>query len=121
MDKINTVVASVVLLLGLLLAGCMQEGSPPPDLIDEDTYIDLLVEMQLVKSYQERIIPDSSSTDGLIPKIMEHYGVTEDQFRRSHLYYQDQISEQQKRISEAIDRLHSDKYTRESSPEESIK
>ena len=121
MSCIKTIAISIALFSGALLTGCMHEESPPPDLIGEDTYIDLLVEMQLVKSYQERVLPDSSVTDSLIPKIMDRYGVTEDQFGRSHRCYQDQITEQQERINEAIDRLHSDKYNRESSPEESRK
>lgn len=111
-------VVSFLFLMGvILMTGCMEEDSPPPDLIQEDTYIDLLVEMQLVKSYQERVFPDSNITDSLLPKIMDEYGITVDQFKRSHHYYQDQVSQQQERINEAIDRLHSDKYTREPSSE----
>lgn len=106
----------VLLFVCMLLAGCMEEEPPPPDLIEEDTYIDLLVEMQLVKSYQEKVLPDSNLADSLMPKIMTKYEVTEDQFKRSHTYYQQQISEQQQRISEAIDRLRKDQYMHEPSP-----
>ena len=96
------------LLAWLILPGCEEEQPPPPDLIKEDTYIDLLVEMQMVKSLQETLLPNSNVSDTLIPKVMNKYGVTVDQFRRSHSYYEQQITEQRERIDEAIERMRVD-------------
>lgn len=101
-------------ILCLLLSGCLMGKDSPPDLIKEDTYINLMVEMQLVKILQESVPPDSNVTDSLIPKVFEKYNVTKEQFKRSHNYYQQQISAQQRRIDEAIERLRKDMYTDES-------
>lgn len=96
----------LLLLAGALIVSCSEHK--PKDLIKEDTYINLLVEMQLVNSYQDVAPPDSVKADSLMNSIFKEYGVTKDQFKRSHKYYQAQVKKQKKRIDEAVERLKMD-------------
>lgn len=95
------------LLLFVFTLGC-EQNSPPPELIEEDTYIDLLVELQLLKSYRETVAADSGVVDSLQQQIYSKYDITKEQFRISHDYYQEQYIEQKKRVDKAIERLRMD-------------
>lgn len=103
--RIMTVAIPGVLLSLFLFAGCSSDKKPPGDLIEEDTYIDLLADMQLAKSYLETLPRDSVSRDSLHREIFDFHEVSKEQFDRSHAYYQRQVGEQHERIMEAIDRL----------------
>lgn len=96
-----------MLLCSALLLGC--NSDKPDNLLTEDTYINLMVELQLLRSYQQQGQPDSSAVDSLRNSIFEQYGATETQFRTSHEYYQQDINQQSERISEAIERLRRDR------------
>lgn len=102
-----------LVLLCLLATGCQGE-KPPQHIIKEDVYIDLLVELQLLKTYQESLPADSVNTDSLKKKIFDAYNVTEEQFTQSHRYYQENYKEQKERIDEAIERLRMDQVKRDS-------
>lgn len=96
-----------------LLPACSSEKKPPENLIKEDIYIDLLIELQLLSSYQKIIPADSVDIDSLTTVVFEKYSVSEKQFRNSHEYYQLQIKEQKQRIIKAIDRLKMEQVTEE--------
>ncbi|MFH5833250.1 DUF4296 domain-containing protein [Halalkalibaculum sp. DA3122] len=99
------------LLLSLLAAGvgCSEEltNPPPENLIGEDTYIDLIIELQLLESYRTSMPRDSLrvSIDSLRQVIFDKYDVTEQQFVSSHQYFHRQVKPQVDRISRAIDSL----------------
>lgn len=95
------------LLLSIITLGC-EQNSPPPELIEEDAYIDLLVELQLLKSFKTSVPADSGVVDSLQRQIYSKYNVTQQQFRISHDYYQEQYIEQKKRVDVAIERLRMD-------------
>lgn len=106
-------VSTSLLLIGFLIWGCNQ-NEPPSNLIEEDTYVDLLVELQLVKSFRESMAEDSGAVDSLQKRIYEKYNITEEQFRLSHNFYQEQYKEQKKRVDEAIERLRMDQVESDS-------
>lgn len=89
----------------LLSAGCDQPDITKPEpLIPEDTYIDLLAEMQLIRVWHSTN-PDSINADSLTGLVYNRYSITEEQFLQSHRYYEQFIKEQQDRVSKAINRL----------------
>lgn len=102
-----------ILLSGILLGGCSYEETPP-DLIEEDTYIDLLVELQLLKSYRQSAPVDSSEVDSLKQIIYQKYQVSEKQFQLSHRYYQEDPDKQEERVDAAIERLRMDQVQSDS-------
>lgn len=86
--------------------GCTGQNDPekPNDLIPEDQYIDLLIEMQHIQSYRNAE-PDSVSADSLKAMVFENYSVTDSQFLASHKYYQLQPDLHLKQIDSVLNRL----------------
>ncbi len=102
------------IVLLLLLSGC-GDSDRPGNLIEEDTYINLLVELQLVKSHIQSSKIKPGVADSLERVIYDKYDITRDQFLQSHHYYQKQSTEQKKRLDEAIERLKMDKVRKQNS------
>lgn len=106
---------TVFLLLALALfsaigtAGCTNDSPQKPDnLIEEDTYIDLLAELEMMRSYHETLPQDSVSMDSLRTVVYNHYEISEQQFVESHEFYREDMEKQAERIDEAIERLRKD-------------
>ena len=102
-----------LLLVLIFLGGCQSEERPP-GLIEENVYIDLLVELQLLKSYRRTIPADSSKIDSLKNSIYARYQVTEEQFRMSHNFYQEDPEAQKRRVDMAIEQLRMDQVESDS-------
>jgi hypothetical protein len=98
-----------LLAAGFLLAGCHKYNKRPKHLIPDSTYINLLIELQLLKSYQQEQQPDSVTIDSLRKAIFKKYGTNKNQFRKSHTYYRRNVKQQNKRIKKAIKRLQQDR------------
>lgn len=94
-----------LLVITLVLGNCAEESSRPENLIQEDKYIDLLVELQLLEAYRTSFHPDSVNIDSLTAIVFEEYGVSREQFTSSHRYYHRQPTLQKKRVSQAMDTL----------------
>lgn len=90
----------------IILSSCIgpEEVPEPKNLISEENYIDLLVEMQHIITYSNAE-PDSVNTDSLKGLIYEKFGITEEQYLTTHQYYQTQVNRQLQRVNEAIRRL----------------
>lgn len=100
----------VLLLLGILLLSsfflnCEEEPFPKPDdLIPEDTYIRLMVDVQLFDALV--YTSDSlSNADSLRHALFEQYHTNEDVFLRSHYYYQSNIGKHNARLDSALNAL----------------
>lgn len=99
---------AILLCIWLAAFGC--SNNKPSDLISEDKYIDLMVELQLLQSYQKHQQPDSTTVDSLREVIFQRYGITESRFEQSHQYYQDHnIRNQRDRIGKAVEALRKDR------------
>ena len=85
-----------------LFVACTAEDKPP-NLIEDDVYIDLLVEMQIIKSHS--YIEPGLKVDSLRMEVLDYYGVTKAEFLQSHAFYQSEGEVQVERIEEAIERL----------------
>ena len=92
----------IILFLALTLASCKEEVKPDY-LIDEDVYIDLLIELQIVKSYS--YLDPSLPTDSARMDILNAYGISKDDFLKSHEYFQQGGAEQIFRLDKAIERI----------------
>lgn len=98
-----------VLAVMMLTTACLKNNTQPKpkDLIAEDTYIDLMVEMQHITTYRNAE-PDSVNADSLKNLVYEKYNVTDEQYLRSHRYYQSHIQDQIVRIDTVLLRLESE-------------
>ena len=93
---------------------CKTQVQPPENLIDEDTYINLMIEFQLLESYRDSMPPDSVATDSLKEVVLEKYSVTEAQFLTSREYYRQDYEQHVKRIEKAIEELRIDQVQEDS-------
>jgi len=98
----------IITLLLFLLIGCMGNPQKPDHLIPEKKYIDLLVELQLVRSFADNATTDSTTVDSLTKAVYKKYGVTAQQFHNSHEYYQQFPEKQKERVDKAIEELKMD-------------
>ena len=106
-----------LLFVGVLCA-CETEVQPPENLIAEDTYINLMVEFQLLESYRNSMPPDSVNTDSLKEVIFDEYDITESQFLESKEYYQQDYEQHVKRVENAIEQLRIDQVQEDSTASE---
>ena len=97
------------LLLLITGFGCTEpDETPKPDnLIAEQNYIDLLIEMQHISTYRDAQ-PDSVNADSLKQLVYQKFGITEEQFLASHTFYQKQVERQLDRVHEAIRQLENE-------------
>ena len=100
----------VLLLFGILMSGlitvnCEEEPfQKPDDLIPEDTYIRLMVDVQLFDALV--YTSDSlSNADSLRDALFNTYQTNEDVFLRSHYYYQSNIMKHNARLDSALNAL----------------
>lgn len=104
----------ILLLVSLFAAlGCSDKTPKPDELIPEDQYIELMVELQLVRSYGETMQTDSAFVDSLTNEVFEKYEVTDSTFQQSHNYYQQFPQEHVQRIEKAIEQLKMDQVGNE--------
>ncbi|HKK44058.1 MAG TPA: DUF4296 domain-containing protein [Balneolaceae bacterium] len=101
----------IVGLLLLLLAGCSESPEKPDNLIPQKKYVDLMVELQLVRSYADNTQTDSTTIDSLTQVIFKKYKVSAQQFRTSHDYYQHFPKKQKERVEQAIEELKMDQVS----------
>ncbi|TVQ00819.1 MAG: DUF4296 domain-containing protein [Balneolaceae bacterium] len=88
----------VLFILILFMAAACDEPVPP-DLLPEETYKRMFVEFTIINQYDELLL-QGRSREELRDKVYEHYGVTPEEFRNSHRYYESNIERQLKRIDE---------------------
>lgn len=93
------------------LLGCSDRPSKPEQLVEEDKYINLMIELQLVRSYGETNSLDSLTVDSLTDEVFQKYEITDSVFVKSHNYYQQFPEKQQTRIEKAIERLKMDQVS----------
>lgn len=91
------------LLTVAIIAGCekKQEILPPVPLLDESTYLEMMIEMKLfnamIQSSDTVVVADSLKGD-----IFDYYGVPEEVFLANHTYYQSFPEAQKERIDSAL-------------------
>lgn len=95
----------------LTILGCSDRPPKPERLVEEDKYINLMVELQLVRSYGETNSLDSLTVDSLTDEVFHKYEITDSIFVKSHNYYQRFPEKQQTRIEKAIERLKMDQVS----------
>ncbi len=88
--------------VSLLFAGCTDR---PSDLIDEETYINILVEIHILHAVDNKY-EDYRKTLDMQESVLEHYDISIEKFDRSHQYYSLDTDAQRERISKARDLLN---------------
>ena len=100
--------------------GCGDEEIvPKPDnLIDEETYVKLMVEIQLLDAWvftSDKI----SNPDSIKQELFRYYNTTEESFYLSNAYYQSKPEDHVARIDSALKILEREQQLNQSSSKES--
>lgn len=74
------------------------------DIIPEDTYIDLLVELHILSAI-EHTYPDSTLRDETMENVLSKYNISAETIERSHEYYLQNVEAQHARLEEANRRV----------------
>lgn len=77
-------------------------------LIDDQTYQNMFVEFAIINHMDEILLKDRTKEE-LINDVYDHYGVTEEQFRYTHDYFESNISEQLLRMEKILIRLREER------------
>lgn len=87
---------TLLLLLTLMLGSCQRETLP----VSEDLYVTLLAESAVIQVVYT-ITADSALTGSFFQEVLADYGVTKEDFYRSHSEYQKNLTAQMKRWEKA--------------------
>ena len=99
---------SFIVILGFFLAFTTCDDKEiipkPKNLLSEETYINLLLELQILDSWVFTST-DSTFSDSLTNELFDFYNIDKDLFISSHTYYQSQLNGQIGRIDSALNIL----------------
>jgi len=87
------------LVLIITAVSCSSNSSPPDELIDEETYKQMFMEFAIINQLDQQLLQNTSRKE-LRQIVYSHYGVTEEEFRISHEYYEQQVENQIERVRE---------------------
>jgi len=93
----------LLLSLSLLMLSCGTDNEPD-SLIPEEQYIDIYVDLVLVNQLSDKQVEEASK-DSLRDVVYSLHGVDQDQFKRSHEFYQRQADQQIQRIEKMEEHL----------------
>lgn len=97
-----------------LIVSC---GEPEnPLLIDDQTYQNMFIEFAII-NHQDKLVHGDRTTEELIEKVFQHYGVTPEQFRYTHDYFESDITTQLERMEHVLRRLRDERELVESAME----
>lgn len=90
------------------MIGCGSEYSEPEELIAEETYERMFIEFAIINQMDEQLL-NNTSREELRQMVYREYGVTEEEFRISHEYYEQNVDEQLERVNEIIRLMRSER------------
>jgi len=92
-----------VLPLTFMSVSC-SDSEAPKDLIPENRYVEIFSQLVVINQITDEQLGDVPR-DSLITQVFEKQGVSQDQFNRSHQFYQRQPSRQLQRIARVEQKL----------------
>ena len=108
MKRIKTGFIPLILIFSLVLfTGCESDGKPD-NLIPEDKYTELLLEVKIMENViQMKNLEENRLS--VLDSVFHHHDVTFEQFQKSHEYYQRQTEAQLQRIDKIRDKLREER------------
>ena len=90
----------LLLIVTILLSfiSCQKEEKPE-DILSEEKYEQVFIELTIVDQMNEDLL-DEMTRQGLRNEVFQEYEITEEDFNRSHRYYEQQVDDQIRRMEE---------------------
>jgi len=76
-------------------------------LIEDETYQKMFIEFAIINHMDKKLLRNRPKEE-LVDSIYEHYGVTQEQFRYTHDYFESDIPEQLLRMEKILIRLRTE-------------
>lgn len=95
-----------ILFVLFLTSSCSDPKNP--NLIDDQTYQNMFIEFTIITHMDEKLLRGKTSEE-LINNVYEHYGVTQEQFRYTHDYFESDISQQFLRMEKILQQLRNER------------
>lgn len=96
----------ILALSALFLHSC--GTSTPDNLLDEETYLKVFVEFTLLSQYDSLLLEETTQRE-LQEKVLEAYGITYEDFRVSHEFYEKSLKDQVERTDRASQMLRAER------------
>ena len=99
-----------IILMGICfgLTGCSDPA--PKELIPEETYKRMFIEFTIINQYDEHVLQEQTPED-IRRQVYDRYGVTAEEFRISHEYYEQDTEMQLQRIDEISKMMRAERDT----------
>lgn len=109
MDRILSLKSTFIsFLLLLLITAAFQACSKEPDVLEEEVYGNVLIELTIVNHMDEAQLGDRTP-EQMRDSIFQKYSVTREEFRSAHDYYQRDMQNQMLRVEEFSNRLRAER------------
>lgn len=95
----------IIILASASVFGCSKDEQPPENLLPEEVYIRLLGELHLAHNLGDLEPENQAMIDSVLTEIFSEYNTSEEQFRLSHYYYQEDLDGQIKRVNKLQEKL----------------
>ena len=95
----------ILILVSASVSGCSKDEQPPENLLPEEVYIRLLGELHLAHNLGDLEPENQAMIDSVLTEIFSEYNTSEEQFRLSHYYYQEDLDGQIKRVDKLQEKL----------------
>ncbi len=101
---------NILFAIALVLSSCAEEQKEPPaDLIPENQFVELLVDMNLIEAVRSMTMTKEKSskvpTEEFYNHIWKEKGITEEEFLRSFAFYRKDVEKMSELYSQASDIL----------------
>jgi hypothetical protein len=100
--RLRQLIALLIVLVSFSTNACTD--SKPDDILSEPVYERILVELRLVSVYFEDT-GDQSGSKQVVDSVWAKYGVTSEEFNRSHAWYEQDTRTQALRLRRLADSL----------------
>lgn len=94
----------VILILAAFLFSSCGDPTAPEDLLEEDQYIAVFSQLLVINQITDEKL-DGVSREYLKEQVFEEHNVTQEQFERTHRYYQQQPEQHLQRLDKIEDLL----------------
>lgn len=89
----------LLIFLALLLFGSCRNEEKPENILSEERYEQVFIELTIVDQMNEDLLGEKTRHD-LRNEVFQEYGISEEEFNRSHRYYEQQVEKQIERMEE---------------------
>ena len=107
---VKTTFSKMLLCFAIMVLGCNSELEVEEGILDKDTFVEIMVDVQLLESAYKTMVFRNDNEDEVLEtayiSIFEKYGVTAEEFRASHTWWWSRPEEVKSILIQVTERLN---------------